>query len=108
MVVKIMFMDIWESVRFVGQIVVVDQVDFVVWVSGFLEEKVVFDGLVVKEKDYFFMIEKVQYEVVLIMVKVNFVSVKVDVVLKVVDEKWDRDFLEKGYVFEVVYEVMFV
>lgn len=103
-VAKITSTDIRESARFVGQIAAVDQVDLIARVSGFLEEKAVPDGSVVKEKDHLFTIEKAQYEAALTMAKANLASAKADAALKAADEKRDKDLLEKGHVSEAAYE----
>lgn len=97
-------MDIRESARFVGQIASVDQVDLVARVSGFLEEKAVPDGSIVKKDDHLFTIERAQYEAALSMAKADLASSKADAALKAADEKRDKDLLEKGHVSEAAYE----
>lgn len=103
-VAKVAKQDIRESARFVGQIAAVDQVDLIARVSGFLEEKAVPDGSVVKKDTLLFTIEKAQYEAALTKAKADLASAKADAALKAADEKRDKDLLQKGHVSEAAYE----
>ncbi|QFT32040.1 Efflux pump periplasmic linker BepF [Labrenzia sp. THAF82] len=103
-VAKVTSQDVRESARFVGQIAAVDQVDLIARVSGFLEDKSVPDGSVVKQDDLLFTIEKAQYEAELTKAKADVASAKADSALKAADEKRDKDLLEKGHVSEAAYE----
>ncbi|WP_422023610.1 efflux RND transporter periplasmic adaptor subunit [Roseibium sp.] len=103
-VAKIEKTDIRQSARFVGQVAAVDQVDLVARVSGFLENKAVPDGSVVKKGDQLFTIEKAQYEASLLKAKADVASAKADAALKAADEKRDKDLFEKGHVSEAAYE----
>ncbi|WP_269581860.1 efflux RND transporter periplasmic adaptor subunit [Roseibium sp. Sym1] len=103
-VAKVVKQDIRQSARFVGQIAAVDQVDLVARVSGFLEEKAVPDGSIVKKDDLLFTIEKAQYQAALTKAKADLASAKADAALKAADEKRDKDLLEKGHVSEAAYE----
>ncbi|MEP3047850.1 MAG: efflux RND transporter periplasmic adaptor subunit [Roseibium sp.] len=103
-VAKIVSQEIRQSARFVGQIAAVDQVNLIARVSGFLEEKMVPDGTVVKKDDLLFKIEKAEYEAALAKAKANLASATADAALKAADEKRDKDLLEKGHVSEAAYE----
>ncbi|WP_298821933.1 efflux RND transporter periplasmic adaptor subunit [uncultured Roseibium sp.] len=103
-VAKVTSQDVRDSARFVGQIEAVDQVDLIARVSGFLEDKAVPDGSVVKQDDLLFTIEKAQYEAELTKAKADVASAKADSALKAADEKRDKDLLEKGHVSEAAYE----
>jgi len=103
-VAKIDKTDIRQSARFVGQIAAVDQVDLVARVSGFLEDKAVPDGSMVKKGEQLFTIEKAQYEAALTKAKADVASAKADAALKAADEKRDKDLLQKGHVSEAAYE----
>lgn len=103
-VAKVTSQDIRQSARFVGQIAAVDQVDLIARVSGFLEDKAVPDGSIVKVGDLLFTIEKAQYEASLNKAKADLASAKADAALKAADEKRDKDLLEKGHVSEAAYE----
>ncbi|MCK7611332.1 efflux RND transporter periplasmic adaptor subunit [Roseibium sediminicola] len=103
-VAKVAKQDIRESARFVGQIAAVDQVDLIARVSGFLEEKAVPDGSIVKKDTLLFTIEKAQYEAALTKAKADLASAKADAALKAADEKRDKDLLQKGHVSEAAYE----
>lgn len=103
-VAKTLKTDIRDSARFVGQIAAVDQVDLIARVSGFLEEKRVPDGSMVKEGDQLFTIEKAEYEAALAKAKADVASAKADAALKAADEKRDKDLLDKGHVSEAAYE----
>ncbi|GAB4576632.1 MAG: efflux RND transporter periplasmic adaptor subunit [Roseibium sp.] len=103
-VAKVSSEDVRESARFVGQVAAVDRVDLVARVSGFLEDKVVPDGTIVKEGDLLFKIEKAQYEAALTKAKADLASARADAALKAADEKRDKDLLDKGHVSEAAYE----
>jgi len=103
-VAKVAKQDIRQSARFVGQIAAVDQVDLIARVSGFLEDKAVPDGSIVKKDDLLFTIEKAQYDAALTKAKADLASAKADAALKAADEKRDKDLLEKGHVSEAAYE----
>ncbi|ASP32916.1 efflux RND transporter periplasmic adaptor subunit [Labrenzia sp. VG12] len=103
-VAKVTTQDVRQSARFVGQVAAVDQVDLVARVSGFLEDKAVPDGSVVKKDTLLFTIEKAQYEAQLTKAKADLASAKADAALKAADEKRDKDLLEKGHVSEAAYE----
>lgn len=103
-VAKVASQDVRQSARFVGQVAAVDQVDLIARVSGFLEEKAVPDGSVVKKDALLFTIEKAQYEAQLTKAKADLASAKADAALKSADEKRDKDLLEKGHVSEAAYE----
>lgn len=96
--------EIRESANFVGQVAAVDQVALVARVSGFLEEKTVPDGSIVKEGDLLFKIEKAQYEAALAKAKADLASAKADAALKAADEKRDKDLLQKGHVSQAAYD----
>ena len=101
---KVTVEEVRESVRFVGQIAAVDEVDLIARVSGYLEEKSVPDGAKVKEGDVLFTIERVQYEAALMRAKADLAGAKADAALKAADEKRDKDLLQKGHVSEAAYE----
>ncbi|QDG77795.1 efflux RND transporter periplasmic adaptor subunit [Labrenzia sp. PHM005] len=101
---KVVKTEVRESARFVGQIAAVDQVDLIARVSGFLEEKKVPDGSMVKEGAALFTIEKAEYEAALAKAKADVASAKADAALKAADEKRDKDLLQKGHVSEAAYE----
>ncbi|WP_420415514.1 efflux RND transporter periplasmic adaptor subunit [Roseibium sp.] len=101
---KVIKTDVRDSARFVGQIAAVDQVDLIARVSGFLEEKKVPDGSMVKEGDALFTIEKAEYEAALAKAKADVASAKADAALKAADEKRDKDLFQKGHVSEAAYE----
>ncbi len=103
-VAKIEKTDIRNSARYVGQIAAVDQVDLVARVSGFLEEKSVPDGSLVKKGEQLFVIEKAEYQAALAKAKADVASAKANAALKSADEKRDRDLLQKGHVSEAAYE----
>ena len=103
-VAKVTTQDVRQSARFVGQVAAVDQVDLVARVSGFLEDKAVPDGSVVKKDTLLFTIEKAQYEAQLTKAKADLASAKADAALKAADEKRDKDLLDKGHVSEAAYE----
>ncbi|WP_428687509.1 efflux RND transporter periplasmic adaptor subunit [Roseibium sp.] len=103
-VAKVTSQDIRQSARFVGQVAAIDKVDLIARVSGFLEQKAVKDGAVVKKGDLLFTIEKAQYEAALSKAKADVASAKADAALKSADEKRDKDLLEKGHVSEAAYE----
>ena len=103
-VAKITKQEIRQNARFVGQIAAVDQVNLIARVSGFLEEKMVPDGTVVKKDELLFKIEKAEYEAALAKAKADVASAKADAALKTADEKRDKDLLQKGHVSEAAYE----
>ncbi|MEP1930448.1 MAG: efflux RND transporter periplasmic adaptor subunit [Roseibium sp.] len=103
-VAKIASQEIRQSARFVGQVAAVDQVNLIARVSGFLEEKTVPDGTVVKKDELLFKIEKAEYEAELAKAKADVASANADAALKAADEKRDKDLLEKGHVSEAAYE----
>ncbi len=103
-VAKIASQDIRQSARFVGQVAAIDQVDLMARVKGFLEEKAVPDGSVVKKNDLLFTIEKAQYQAALTKAKADLASAKADAALKAADEKRDRDLRDKGHLSEAAYE----
>jgi membrane fusion protein (multidrug efflux system) len=103
-VAKIVSQDIRQSARFVGQVAAIDKVDLMARVSGFLEQKTVADGSVVKKGDLLFTIEKAQYEAALAKAKADLASAKADAALKSADEKRDRDLRDKGHLSEAAYE----
>ena len=103
-VAKIAYQDIRQSARFVGQVAAIDQVDLMARVKGFLEEKAVPDGSVVKKNDLLFTIEKAQYQAALTKAKADLASAKADAALKAADEKRDRDLRDKGHLSEAAYE----
>jgi len=103
-VAKIASQDIRQSARFVGQVTAIDQVDLMARVKGFLEEKAVPDGSVVKKNDLLFTIEKAQYQAALTKAKADLASAKADAALKAADEKRDRDLRDKGHLSEAAYE----
>ncbi len=103
-VAKIASQDIRQSARFVGQVAAIDQVDLMARVKGFLEEKAVPDGSVVRKDDLLFTIEKAQYQAALTKAKADLASAKADAALKAADEKRDRDLRDKGHLSEAAYE----
>ncbi|KZM48066.1 efflux RND transporter periplasmic adaptor subunit [Labrenzia sp. OB1] len=103
-VAKVAKQQIRQSAKFVGQIAAVDQVNLVARVSGFLEEKAVADGSMVKKDELIFTIEKAQYEAAVMKSKADLASAKADAALKSANEKRDKDLLEKGHISEAAYE----
>lgn len=103
-VAKVAKQQIRQSAKFVGQIAAVDQVNLVARVSGFLEEKAVADGSMVKKDELIFTIEKAQYEAAVMKAKADLASAKADAALKSANEKRDKDLLEKGHISEAAYE----
>lgn len=96
--------DVRQNANYVGQVAAIDKVGLVARVSGFLEEKLVPDGSVVKKGDLVFKIEKDQYKAAVQKAEADLASAKADEALKAADEKRDKDLLQKGHVSEAAYE----
>ncbi len=103
-VAKVSSQDIRQTARFVGQVAAIDSVDLIARVSGFLDQKAVKDGSVVKKGDLLFTIEKAQYEASLTKAKADLASAKANAALQSANEKRDKDLLDKGHVSEANYE----
>ncbi|SHM69903.1 efflux RND transporter periplasmic adaptor subunit [Roseibium suaedae] len=96
--------EIRQSASFVGQVAAINEVELVARVSGFLNEKAVPDGSLVKKGQTLFVIEKSQYEANVQKAQADLESAKADAALKTANEARDKDLFEKGHLSQAAFQ----
>lgn len=96
--------DIRQSASFVGQVAAVNEVELMARVSGFLEQKAVADGALVKKGERLFVIEKSQYQANVQKAQADLDSAKADAALKAANEARDKDLFEKGHLSQAAFQ----
>ncbi|MBD8890718.1 efflux RND transporter periplasmic adaptor subunit [Roseibium litorale] len=96
--------DIRQSASFIGQVAAINEVELVARVSGFLDEKSVPDGSLVKKGQMLFVIEKSQYEANVQKAQADLDSAKADAALKAANEARDKDLFDKGHISQAAFQ----